>query len=224
LRGLDELSEINSRQTDSTPKQIVPPQLAMQLIDPSQAPPTRWYREPIVAVGEDTAQENRPRLDTRKLGRRRGRDSNSDAVRDAVGRWSREPEGAPLPRERSEDDEDETRRAAVEAMLKRRSQADLVAAFGDTQAVENANVLLRQAQDAEVEAAAALARAAKMRAAADEAISSLQAKAQRTQMSSAMAAWSEQMDSEPSEEEQEQEDVDLRAAMQAAMKRGSGEL
>jgi len=109
-------------------------------------------------------------------------------------------------------------------MLKRRSQADLVAAFGDTQAVENANVLLRQAQDAEVEAAAALARAAKMRAAADEAISSLQAKAQRTQMSSAMAAWSEQMDSEPSEEEQEQEDVDFRAAMQAAMKRGSGEL
>jgi hypothetical protein len=196
----------------------------MQLIDPSQAPPTRWYREPIVAVGEDTAQENRPRLDTRKLGRRRGRDSNSDAVRDAVGRWSREPEGAPLPREGSEDDEDETRRAAVEAMLKRRSQADLVAAFGDTQAVENANVLLRQAQDAEVEAAAALARAAKMRAAADEAISSLQAKAQRTQMSSAMAAWSEQMDSEPSEEEQEQEDVDLRAAMQAAMKCGSGEL
>jgi hypothetical protein len=39
-----------------------------------------------------------------------------------------------------------------------------------------------------------------------------------------MAAWSEQMESEPSEEEQEQEDVDLRAAMQAAMKRGSGEL
>ena len=139
------------------------------------------------------------------------------AVRDAVGRWSREPEEAPLPRERSEDDEDEARRAAVEAMLKRRSQADLVAAFGDTQAVENANVLLRQAQEAEAEAAAALARAAKMRAAADEAISSLQAKAQRTQMSSAMAAWSEHLESEPSGEEQEQEDVDLRAAMQAAI-------
>ena len=56
-----------------------------------------------------------------------------------------------------------------------------------------------------------------MRAAADEAISSLQAKAQRTQMSSAMAAWSEQLESEPSGEEQEQEDVDLRAAMQAAI-------
>ena len=105
-------------------------------------------------------------------------------------------------------------RASVEAMLDRRAQANLVAAFGDARAVEEAAALRQQAQEAEAEAAAAMARAAKLRAAADDAMAALQAEAESAQMREAMAAWEDAM-----VPPQRGEEEDLRAAMRAAMER-----
>ena len=167
------------------------------------------------------ARDLRSELASRKLGRRRRGSAASDAVRDAVLRWSERPpeeEARSTPGERADDDgHAEAARAAVEAMLERRSQADSLAAFCDSGAVDEMATLLQQAQAAEEEAAAALARAAKLRAAANEAMSKLKAEAVHTQMSEAMAAWSDKMENEQRGEE------DLRAAMQAAMERSGGE-
>jgi len=219
LRGLDELrtastsaapksEELRNASTSKAPKSM--PQMQRMEAQVQSTRSSEALRSRDGSASGDVSRATSSELTSRKRGRRRRGNTDSDAVLDVVARWSEPPA-----QEHADDDEAGVQRAAVDAMLERRSQADTLAAFSDTSAVDRLASLRQQAQHAEAEAAAALARAAKLRAAATEAMATLMAEAESMQMRESMTAWSEQM-----ETEQRRLD-DLRAAVQAAIERSA---
>ena len=155
-------------------------------------------------------------LDSRKLGRRRGRQRGSDALQEAAARWQEaEAEGEDMADGGAAAEEEEARRKAVEVMLEQRAKADAVNALPrefDEQKGATTRALL-EAEAAEAEAVAAAARAAELRAAATRAAAELEEAASSEELRREMEAWARR------EQEQEQDADELRAAMQLAMER-----
>jgi len=203
LKNLADLKDVSSlRDLRESPPGLLRAQ--MELSQPHDQP---GKRSELPAAPRDAKRSSNPTgqdpLSSRKLGTRRGRKvRGSDALQEAAARWAEVPEplskGVPI--EPLDSDE---RRQAVEAMMARAQQADVVSALPEP-VRDELTELLRAADAAEAEAAAAVSRAAELRA---RATAQLEMATAREQMGNALSAWAQQHEEENA----------LREAFEAAM-------